>query len=104
MTGMTKTADYLRACEVAKRVIDAWDPYALLAQGAPSDEFEGCAAKVVTYVPRIRTPEDATNALSRVFSEAFEPELFQPDHCREVGAALFSALAQAGLLSQRAEP
>ena len=100
MTGLKTRADYERACEVAKRVIDAWDPYGLLAQGAPSDEFESCAAQLVTYVPRMRTADDAVDAVSRVFSESFEPEYFQPNHCRDVGTKLFSALAQAGLLPE----
>ena len=104
MTGLKTRADYERACEVVKRVIDAWDPYALLAQGSPSDEFEGCVAQVVTYVPRMRTPDDAVVAVSRVFSEFFEPEYFQPSHCRDVAMKLFSALAQAGLLPEQGKP
>ena len=98
MTGVKTKADYLRACEVTKRVIDAWDPYNLLSEGAPSDEFDGYIARVVTYVPQMLTPEDAIAAVSRIFSEAFEPELFRPSHCQDVGTKLFSALAQAGLL------
>src|SRR5438132_5692018 len=98
MSDPRTTADYVRACEVTKRVIDAWDPYCLLGQGAPPDEFEACAVQVVTFVPAMRSEEDAVAALSQVFSERFEPELFEPRHCREVGGRLFQALCNAGLL------
>jgi len=104
MSGLRTKADYLRACEVTKKVIDAWDPYSLLAQGAPPDEYDACAARVVRFIPTMRQPEDAVLALSQVFSEGFEPELFQPDPCQEVGEQLFRALGDAGLLPSTGVP
>jgi len=98
MTVLKTTNDYKRACRVAKEVIDAWDPHSLLAGGAPRDEFESEAAAAVRYVPRMNSIEDATLAVSEVFSESFDPKEFQPERCREVGARLYAALAQAGLL------
>jgi hypothetical protein len=100
MTGLKTTLDYERACRVAKKVIDQWDPYSLLAQGAPPDEFEALAASVVRFIPRMRSTEDAVRAVSEVFSEAFDGATFQPEHCREVGARLFGAFTEEGLLTK----
>jgi len=95
---LTTTEDYLRALHVTKQVIDAWDPYRLLAGGAPHTEFEAEAASVVRFIPTMRTPEDVARAVSEVFSAAFEPGIFGPENCRGVAARLFDALPSAGLL------
>ena len=99
MSGLKTAEDYERACRVAKEVIDGWDPYSLLSGGAPCDEYEGEAASLVRHVPGMNSSEDATRAVSQVFSESFGAEDFQPDRCREVGARLFAALAEARLLN-----
>ena len=98
MSGLKTAEDYERACRVAKQVIDGWDPYSLLSGGAPRDEYEGEAAALVRHVPRMNSPDDATRAVSAVFSESFRADDFQPERCREVGARLFAALAEARLL------
>lgn len=81
--------DYDRACAIAKSVIDSWDPYRLLEDGAPDDEFEAEAASIVVHLPRILSAEDAVDAVSTVFSNAFEPDLFKPEHCRDVGERIY---------------
>jgi len=88
---------YERAVAIVASVVREWDPYALLAAGAPPDEFEAEIAKVVTYVPHIRNAHDATQALSSVFSAAFEPHLFTPAACAQQGTVLFARLVAAGL-------
>ena len=35
-----KKATYMRALEVVGSVIHDWDPYGLIAGGAPADEFD----------------------------------------------------------------
>ena len=95
---LTTEDDYARACALTKRVIDDWDPHGLLGSGAPSDEFEAEAASVVRYIPRMRSTEDAANAISDVFSHYFEAEGLAPDDCRSVAARLFEALGRAGLI------
>lgn len=93
----TKT-DYKLALQVVSEVIRAWDPYSLLAGGCPTDEFDSEIASVVAQIPRIKSEQDATHALSRIFSSAFEPERFKPDDCAETGGQLFSALLTNRLL------
>jgi hypothetical protein len=96
-TKMTKAA-YMRALEVVGAVVQEWDPYGLIAGGAPADEFDSEIAAVVTQIPRIKTEKEATLALSRVFSSAFEATCFQPEHCTEAGKKLFAALTASGLI------
>lgn len=96
---MRDRRDYEEALQVVGRVVRAWDPYGLLAAGAPVDEFDSEIAQLVTRVPQMHSAEDATRAISAVFSEAFEPQLFGHGACAEPGAELFSALVCAGLVA-----
>jgi hypothetical protein len=89
--------DYKVALDTVGAVVRAWDPYNLLAGGAPQDEFDGELAKLATHIPHIHSAADATQAVSIVFSKAFGSE-FAPVSCAEVGEKLFNALAEAGLL------
>jgi len=91
---------YETSFEAIASVIRAWDPYALLAQDCPADEFDSEISKLVAYVPGIANPTDAARAISQVFSAAFEPHLFTPAQCAEPGEALFANLVSAGLVAQ----
>src|SRR5262245_37036008 len=93
-----KKAAYKRALQVVGSVVHEWDPYGLLAGGAPADEFDSEIAAVVTQIPRIKTEKEAVLALSRVFSSAFEAERFTPDDCTEAGKRLFAALSASGFV------
>jgi hypothetical protein len=84
---------------VVREVVHRWDPYALLAEGCPLDEFDSEIVAVVAQVPHIRSRIDAALALSRVFSSAFQLEGFQPDDCSEPGNELYEALTAAGLVA-----
>ncbi|MHC4147011.1 MAG: hypothetical protein ACYSWW_22715 [Planctomycetota bacterium] len=90
--------DYLRACEITKAVIDEWDPYSLLRQGCPSDEFADPASLVVCHIPQMGSVDDAIYVISQVFSKEFEPEYFRPEHCKEVGTKLYRTLQDEGFL------
>jgi hypothetical protein len=89
--------DYELAVRVVRDLVHEWDPHGLLAGGAPRDEFDMEIAQLVSQVPRIRTVGDAISSVSMVFSAAFEPELFTPGHCAEVGQKLYDALTKSGL-------
>jgi hypothetical protein len=71
--------DWKGAVEIARSIINEWDPHALLASGAPDDEFESEIASIVRQLPRIRSRNDAVLAIARVFSSAFEPDCFRPE-------------------------
>jgi hypothetical protein len=93
--------DYDRAFEVVKSVIDAWDPYSLLAGGAPPDEFELEVGKLLPRIEHIHTPEDAVREVVSVFGQCFDRKEFTPESCADVGARLYSKLEAAGLLATR---
>lgn len=93
-----KKAAYKRALEVVGAVVREWDPYGLIAGGAPADEFDSEIAAVVTQIPRIKTEKEAALALSRVFSSAFEADRFSPEECTEAGKKMFTVLSANGLV------
>ena len=93
-----KKAAYKRALQVVGSVVREWDPYSLIAGGAPVDEFDSEIAGVVAQIPRIKTEEEAVLALSRVFTSAFEADDFTPEKCTEAGKKLFAALSASGLV------
>ncbi|WP_189454552.1 DUF1871 family protein [Cognatilysobacter bugurensis] len=86
------------ALEIVGRLIRAWDPYSLIAEGAPADEFGDEIAKIVARIPRCRDVEDVAKAISAVFSDAFEPGGFSPVDCFEPAQEIYMALGRAKLL------
>jgi hypothetical protein len=89
---------YEEAFDIVRGVVHEWDPYGLIQGGAPADEFDGEIASIVSQIPHIQSCNDASHVLSRVFSASFEPELFKPEQCRQVGENLYRALESKGLL------
>jgi uncharacterized protein DUF1871 len=84
--------------DAVRSVIHEWDPYDLLAGGAPDDEFDSEVSAVIRQLDRIRSSLDASHVISRVFSSSFEPESFQVEDCRSVGERLYEVLAERGLI------
>jgi hypothetical protein len=80
-------------------VIGEWDPYALLAGGAPRDEFDQEVSSVMAQVSRIKSATDAAHVISRVFSSSFESGPFIPEACAKVGERLFAELHAQGFIS-----
>ena len=70
---MNTKQEYKRAFEVVREVVHAWDPYCLIAHGAPRDEFDHEVACVVAQIPRIDSAFDA--ALARGWSVLRIPPL-----------------------------
>lgn len=98
---MNGRQDYELALQIVGQVVRAWDPYTLLADGAPSDEFDAEIAQLVTRVPCMHSVADAAHAISAGFSKAFEPQLFTPAACAAPGAELFARLLHAELVAWR---
>jgi len=95
---ISTTEDYERAVAVVRGVLHEWDPYALLAGGAPADEFDHEVAQLVARSRGMESRADAARAVSEVFSESFEARHFTLESCTDVGNRLFAALSAAGLL------
>lgn len=89
---------YQQMWDLTADVIRKWDPYGLLAGGAPPDEFDHEIASLVAQIPRINSAADATLAVSRIFGSNFDSGSFPADSCRDVGKELFATLQEKGLL------
>lgn len=91
-------AKYQRMWDVTAGIIKSWDPYGLVAGGAPGDELDQEIASLVTQIPRIHSAVDAAHTISRIFGASFEPRSFTEVTCSEVGKKLYAALAEQGLI------
>ncbi|REJ74036.1 MAG: DUF1871 family protein [Acidobacteria bacterium] len=97
--GITTASDYERALSIARLVLRSWDPYSLVAGGAPADEFDSEAAELVRHARTFRSAEDAVRAVSAVFSRSFDARGFEEESCGRPGRMLFQELRAAGLLN-----
>lgn len=91
---------YRNAIAVTTAVINEWDPYGLIAGGAPKDEFEGEASRIVAKVHDAHTPNALAIVISEVFSSSFEPEDFPVDACLSVASRLFDELQTHGFVGR----
>ena len=78
--------------DAVKRVIDSWDPMALLKNGAPGDEYGSEVAQVVARIKEIRSEVDAALVLSEVMNMAFDTKVFTSDSCAETGKSIFEKI------------
>lgn len=90
--------DYAALFEAVRCVVHQIDPYELLAQGCPADEFDTEIKVIVRQIDRINSPQDATFLISRVLSHYFSADKFPPEECREAGAELHRVLKERNLL------
>ena len=57
---------------VVKKHIDQMDYYALLAGGAPSDEFDGESRKISTRIHPEQTVQEIAKIIAEVFNTSFD--------------------------------
>jgi hypothetical protein len=90
--------DYEKAIEIIGRIIRAWDPYSLISEGAPSDEFDSEIAKIAAKVPSFHSSSDVANTISNVFLASFgQDEKFSAKDCSEPAEQIFLELGRANL-------
>jgi hypothetical protein len=87
--------------DIVRGVIDEWDPCALLAPGAPDDEYSAEASAIAARVGEIAPPEDAARVISEVFSHWMGPDRFPPEACTSVGHTLYRRLAPLGWVRRK---
>ncbi len=97
---MESKAEYKQAMRMVRSVIATWDPYSLLAGGAPSDEFDHEVAILVTRIGHIDSASSAAKLFAEVFSAQFD-STFDAGACAAPGERLFQELREAGLLTPR---
>ena len=89
---------YDKALTIVGSAILAWDPYRLVTDGAPPDEYAEEVARVVARIPRCQTEAELAAAISDVFSESFESGTFTVADCSEPARLAYTGLVSAGLL------
>ncbi len=89
---MFKITEFKRIHKIVKKAIDKWDPYALLASGAPKDEFDSETNMVLTKINIDSNVEEIANVISEVFSEMFFPEDFPVEDCIDVAKSIYENL------------
>ena len=77
--------------KAVKKEIDKWNPYCLLPD-APRDEFDGESEDVARLIRFDSTVEMIAKAVSKVFSDAFEPQCFTIEKCMDVAEQIRIAL------------
>jgi hypothetical protein len=90
--------DYEQALGIVGTMIRAWDPYSLIAEGAPADEFDDQIAKITARVPDFYGIDEIARAISDVFSASFGPGSFTPVDCLLPAQEIFMELRRAKLL------
>lgn len=93
---------YREALTVATAVINDWDPFGLVAGGAPKDGFEGEVSCIVAKAREAHTPEVQAIVVSEVFSSCFGPAAFPVKACFPVASRLFDEHQHLGFLERRA--
>jgi hypothetical protein len=99
---MRTSGEYDRVLTVVRKVIHEWDPYLLIGNGAPLNEFDQEIAQLTAQASRIHSASDAAKAISRIFTSAFHAEGFSETDCAEVGKNLYSQLVALGFLQGEA--
>ncbi len=96
------TVDPQRFAVIA-RVVNKWDPYGLLASGAPPDEFHPEIRAIAWEIANVHSADAAVALVAKVYSAYFTPTDFPVERCRAVGLELFAELQAAGLVDDQAE-
>lgn len=91
---------YRELRELVSRVLAEWDPYCLTSEGGPVDEFEMEVSQLLPLLRDARSPYETANAISVVFSAAFEAQHFTPENCAVVANRLYSELVSHGFAAK----
>ena len=57
---------------IVKKYVDRMDYYALLAGGAPNDEFDGESRKISARIHAEQSVQEIANTIAEVFNAAFD--------------------------------
>ncbi|KQZ57862.1 hypothetical protein ASD53_09680 [Lysobacter sp. Root559] len=79
-------------------MIRAWDPYDLIAGGAPANEFDDQVARITAKVPSFYGIDEIAQTISDVFSASFGPGTLAPVDCFRPAQEIFMELRRAKLL------
>jgi hypothetical protein len=78
-------------------VIDAWDLYGFLKNGAPPNEYNIESGAIARRIAEIRSASDAARVVSAVFSDKLGLDI-PPEDAAQIGEQLYAKLREADLL------
>ena len=83
--------DHYHIFKAVQREVNKWNPYGLLPD-APPDEFNFESESIARKINYESSAEQIAKIVSRVFSEAFEPQYFTVEKCMNVASGIRAAL------------
>jgi hypothetical protein len=83
--------------ELVRESVHRIDPYALIAEGAPEDEFNSEILAIAGKVSRCSSPHEVAQAIAGIFSKAFSEEIPVSAYYEEA-SSLFARLQEEGLV------
>jgi hypothetical protein len=95
---MRTSRDYRKAIEIVRAEISAWDPYALLAGGAPVDEFDAEVSEIVAGLAGTRTAGELASLVANVFRASFDDSSFDVATCSDVASRIMRALDERSIV------
>jgi len=78
-------------------VIDAWDLYGFIKNGAPPNEYDIESYAIAYRIGDMRSASDVARVVSAVFSEKLGLDI-PPEDVAQIGEQLFARLREADLL------
>ena len=91
---MSKEKAKVRKLRIITKHINAWNPFDILyPDEMDSDEFKSECIAILKQLPRVKTKNDLTEAISRTFKSSFWPSSrFSHDNCSTAGEFIFNEL------------
>ena len=74
---------YLHQKNELIKILNQWDPYALVSQGAPE------AALILSQLNKTQSIEEITTLVSNVFTDQFEDKVFDSENCTVVADKIY---------------
>ena len=96
---MIDQESWKKAVAIVRDAIHEMDPYDLIADGAPKDEFDSEILKIVGAIKNAQSEKEITNAISAILGDSFEPEAFKPRHCKKAGSKIYYSLRREELIT-----
>jgi|LSQX01.2.fsa_nt_gb hypothetical protein len=78
--------------KLTSKIINEWDPYGLLALGAPDDEYEAEIKEIINAWADVSTPEELAKEINRVMNWYFGKLYYNKEQSLTVAKKLFAAL------------
>jgi hypothetical protein len=82
--------------KIIREAITRIDPYSLLADGSPDDEFDSEITAIVGQLNRCNSSKDVAHAIARVLNSSF-CEKHQPEEFEDEGLIIYKSLVQHGI-------